>query len=153
MRNFLKKVNKKGLLSIEDAKIQVEPILINKKKAEMIKAKLNGTLEAMAKANATTVATATDVTIANPGIPNVGQEYKVVGTAFSSAVGKTSTVIEGTSGMYVIRTKSVLKAPASADLKPIIARLKQQNANAGNGVMAALKSDADIKDNRGNFSY
>ena len=149
----LKKVNDKGLLSIEDAKIQVEPILINKKKAEMIKAKLNGTLEAMAKANATTIAVASDVTFANPGLPNVGQEYKVVGTAFSSAVGKTSTVIEGTSGMYVIRTKSVVKSPASADLKPIIARLKQQNANAGNGVMAALKSDADIEDNRGNFSY
>ncbi len=149
----VKKVNPKGLLSIEDAKIQVEPILRNKKKAEMIKAKMKGTLEAMAKANATTIQTATDLTMANPSIPNAGQEYKVVGTAFGTAANKTSATIDGTSGVYVIRTKSVAKAPTSSDLKPFIAKVKSQNANASNGVMSALKSDADIEDNRPSFNY
>ncbi len=149
----VKKVNPKGLLSIEDAKIQVEPIVRNKKKAEMIKAKMKGTIEAIAKANATTVQTATDLTIANPNIPNAGQEYKVVGMAFGTAANKTSETIDGNSGVYVIRTKAVVKAPALSDLKQFIAKVKQQNANAANGVMAALKSDADIEDNRGNFNY
>ena len=147
------KVNPKGLLSIEDAKMQVEPILRNKKKAEMIKAKMKGTIEAIAKANATTIQIATDLTIANPSIPNAGQEYKVVGTAFATAAGKTSAIIDGTSGVFIIRTKLVAKAPTSQDLKPFIAKVKQQNANASNGVMTALKSDADIEDNRGNFNY
>ena len=149
----LKKTNPKGLLSIEDAKIQVEPIVRNKKKTEMIKAKMKGSLEAMAKANATTVQTATDLTMANPSIPAAGQEYKVVGMAFATAVNKLSDIIEGNSGIFVVRTKTVVKAPASLDLKPFIAKVKQQNANAANGVMAALKSDADIEDNRSNFNY
>ena len=149
----VKKISPKGLLSIEDAKIQVEPIVRNKKKAEMIKAKMKGTIEAVAKANATTVQTATDLTLANPSIPNAGQEYKVVGMAFGTAANKTSATIDGNSGVYVIRTKAVVKAPALSDLKQFIAKVKQQNANAANGVMAALKSDADIEDNRGNFNY
>ena len=149
----LKKTNPKGLLSIEDAKIQVEPILRNKKKAEMIKAKMKGTIEAIAKANATTIQSANDLTMTNPSIPNAGQEYKVVGIAFGTLPNKTSAAIDGNSGVYVIRTKAVVKAPKSLDLKPFIAKVKSQNANAANGVMAALKSDADIEDNRPNFNY
>jgi peptidyl-prolyl cis-trans isomerase D len=147
------KINPKGLLSIEDAKIQVEPILRNKKKAEMIKAKLKGTLESMAAANATTVQLATDLTMANAAIPNAGQEYKVVGTAFGTLPNKTSGSIDGNSGVYVVRTKTVTKAPKALDLKPFIAKVKSQNSNASNGVMTALKSDADIEDNRPNFNY
>ena len=149
----LKKVNPKGLLSMEDAKNQVEPILRNKKKAAMIIAKMKGSLDAIAKANATGIQTATDLTMQSPNIPNAGQEYKVVGTAFATAVNKTSAPIEGTSGVYVIRTKAVVKAPKLQDLSPFITKVKQQNANAANGVMAALKSDADIEDYRGNFNY
>ena len=147
------KVNPKGLLSIEDAKIQVLPIVRNKKKAEMIKAKMKGSLEAIAKANATGVQVATDLTMQNATLPNAGQEYKVVGTAFSTAVNKTSSPIEGNAGIYIVRTKTVVKAPKLTDLTPFVAKVKQQNANAANGVMAALKSDADIDDNRRLFNY
>ncbi|MBC7642571.1 MAG: peptidylprolyl isomerase [Flavobacterium sp.] len=147
------KVNPKGLLSIEDAKIQVLPIVRNKKKAEMIKAKMKGSLEAIAKANAAGVQVAADLTMQNATLPNAGQEYKVVGTAFSTPVNKTSVPIEGNAGMYVVRTKSVVKAPTLTDLTPFVAKVKQQNVNAANGVMAALKSDADIDDNRGLFNY
>ena len=53
----------------------------------------------------------------------------------------------------MVRTKAVEKAPKLADLTPFVTKVKQQNANAANGVMAALKADADIKDNRGTFNY
>jgi peptidyl-prolyl cis-trans isomerase D len=149
----LNKVNPKGLLTIEDAKPQVEPILKNKKKAEMIKAKMKGSLEDMAKANATTVQIATDLTMQNAALPNVGQEFKVVGTAFGTAVNKTSATIDGNAGVYAVRTKAVTKAPALADLSAYITKVKAQNANASNGVMTALKSDAVIEDNRPNFNY
>ncbi len=149
----VKKINPKGLLTIEDAKTQVEPILRNKKKAEMIKAKMTGSLEAIAKANASGVQIATDLTMQNASLPNAGQEFKVVGTAFSTPVNKSSAPIEGTNGMYVVRTKSVVKAPKLADFTPFLTKVKQQNANASNGVIQALKSDADIEDLRSNFNY
>jgi peptidyl-prolyl cis-trans isomerase D len=61
------------------------PILKNKKKAELIKAKMAGTsLEAIAKAVGSTVQQATDVTMQNPVLTGgVGREPKVVGNAFA----------------------------------------------------------------------
>ncbi len=150
----LKKVNKKGLLSIDDAKIQVEPILRNKKKAELIIAKMKGaSLEAIAAANKTTVMPAVDLTVENANIPNAGMEYKVVGTAFGQAANKTSAPIEGNSGVYVVRTKAVTKALPIVDYAPYFTKLKQQNAGKANGFMEALKKDADIVDNRSGFNY
>ncbi len=148
----LKKISPAGLMSIEDAKTMVEPILKNKKKAELLKAKLKGTLEETAKSNATTVQIATDLTIQNAVLSTIGQEPKVVGTAFSTAINKTSAPIVGNSGVFLVRTKTVVKAPV-ADLKTTIEKLKQQSAGAVNGVIPALKSDAKIEDNRSKFNY
>ena len=150
----LKKVNPAGLLAMEDAKISVEPILRNKKKAEMLKAKLKGaSLEAIATTNKTTVQTATDLTMENVSIPNAGQEYKVVGTAFGIGANKMSSPIEGNAGVYVVRTKVISKAVAIKDYAPYISKLKAQNAGKANGVITALKAEATIEDNRGKFNY
>jgi peptidyl-prolyl cis-trans isomerase D len=148
----LKKVNKEGLMSAEEARPMVETILKNKKKAELLKAKLKGTLESAASTNATTVQLAPDATMQNSVLPNAGQEPKVVGIAFATATNKTSAPIVGNSGVFMIRTKSVLKAPVT-DLKPISEKLKQQGAGIVNGVIPALKSDAKIEDYRAKFNY
>lgn len=150
----LKKVNPAGLMTLEEARPQVEPILKNKKKAELIKAKLKGTtLEAMAAANATTVLQGVDLTMENAVVPNAGQEFKVVGTAFGLAANKTSAPIEGTAGVYVVRTKTVTKAPALKDFAPYIAKIKAQNSGKVNGLLPALKADAKIDDFRSKFNY
>ena len=81
----LKKINEKGLMAVEDARPQVEYLLKNKKKAEMIKAKMNGSsLSAIAAANKVTVLNAVDLTIESPSVPGAGFEPKVVGTAFAT---------------------------------------------------------------------
>ena len=143
-----------GLQPVADARPGIEPILRNKKKAELIKAKLKGaTLEAMATAAAVTVQQATDLTFENPTIPNTGQENKVVGTAFGLSAGKTSAPIDGNSGVFVIRTKAVTKAPAITDYAPYLAKLRAQNGGRVNGVIPALKAEAKIEDNRAKFNY
>lgn len=148
----LKKVTEKGLMAVEDARPQVELILKNKKKTEKIKAKLTGSsLASIAATNKVTVQNAIDLNIDNPSIPNVGYEPKVVGTAFSSKAGQISKPIEGNSGVYVICTKSVTKAPAIKDHKEYITKVQQQVLNYAGRVMPALKNDADIEDNRADF--
>lgn len=150
----LKKINKEGLMPIDDARLMVEPILKNKKKAEMIKAKLKGTsLDAMAKANNVTVQQAVELTVENAVVPNAGFEPKVVGTALSSAVNKVSAPIEGNTGVYVIQTKSVTKALPTKDYSAQINTLKSQGAAAANRVFQVLKDNAKIKDNRTKFGY
>jgi peptidyl-prolyl cis-trans isomerase D len=148
----LKKVTEKGLMSVEEGRPQVEQILKNKKKAEKIRAKMNGSsLAAIAASNKVTVMNALDLTIENPSVPGAGFEPKVVGTAFSSKTGLVSKPIEGNSGVYVIVTKAVTKAPAISKYTDYVAKLKPQVVGNAGRFMQALKNDADIQDNRADF--
>lgn len=148
----LKKVNEKGLMAVEEARPQVEPILKNKKKAEKIIAKMKGTsLAAIAAANKVTVANAADLTLENPNVPGAGFEPKVVGMAFSLKSGKVSQPIEGNSGVYVISTKVVTKARALPKYTDYVTKLKPQVVGNAGRFMQALKDDADIQDNRADF--
>ncbi|MFM2011191.1 MAG: hypothetical protein RLZZ479_1582, partial [Bacteroidota bacterium] len=82
----VKSIDDSGLVPVSQARAYVEPILKNKKKAELIKAKMTGSsLEAIAKANAAKVEQAANITMENPVFGLVGAEPKVVGTAFSLA--------------------------------------------------------------------
>lgn len=150
----LKNINDKGLLSMEEAKVSVLPIIRNQKKAEIIRKKMEGsTLEAVAQKTGSAVATATDVTFASPMVPNVGPEPKVVGKAFALAAGKTSGVIEGQSGMFMIKGKGTVKAPALPNYGSYTARMNAQGRGGVQGRMsAALKAKADIEDNRAEFN-
>jgi peptidyl-prolyl cis-trans isomerase D len=148
----LKKVNEKGLMTVEDAKPMVESIIKNKKKAEKIIAKMSGSsLEAIAKSNATTVQNAVGVTVENAVLANVGLEPKVVGTAFGSPANKVSAPIEGNAGVYVVKTKTVVKAAKIANYDAYVAKLKGVAAQSSGRVLPALKNDAKIEDNRVNF--
>ena len=148
----LKKVTPKGVMSAEEARPMVENILKNKKKAEKIKAKLNGSsLASLATANKVTVMNALDLTLGNPALPGAGFEPKVVGTAFASKVGQVSKPIEGNSGVYVVVTKAVTKAPAIKDFKEQVTQLSAQAKGNAGRIMTALRNEADIEDNRADF--
>ena len=149
----LKDKNETGLLPIELAKQSVEPLLKNQKKAELIKKKMNGnTLESVAKSSGASVLPATGVSLKTPVIPNIGSEPKVVGKAFNLASGKTSEIIEGNAGMYMIKAKSVAKAADLPSYTTYINQDRTQNQSYSvSKAYTALKDKAEIKDNRGNF--
>ncbi|MFV8343449.1 peptidylprolyl isomerase [Flavobacterium sp. XS2P39] len=150
----VKTIDKSGLVSITLARPYVEPILKNKKKAELIKAKMTGTsLEAIAKAAGTTVQQAVAVTMENPMLVGAGQEPKVVGNAFALAANKVSAPIEGNTGVYVVKNLSTVKAPALKSHQEYVAKLKAQSDSDANRVVPALKGNAKIEDNRKQFNY
>ena len=151
----VKNIDNSGLVSVTQARSYVEPILKNKKKAELIKAKMTGTtLEAIAKAAGSTVQQATDVTLANPVLTGgVGQEPRVVGNAFALAANKLSAPIEGNTGVYVVKNISTVKAPVLKDHATYVSQIKAQSAGDVNRVLPALKDKAEIKDNRKQFNY
>ena len=150
----LKNVDKSGLVTVTLARPYVEPILKNKKKAELIKAKMTGSsLEAISKATGAKVQQATGITMENPVMAGVGQEPKVVGNAFALATNKLSAPIEGNTGVYVVKNMSTVKAPALKDHAPYVAKLKAQSASDVNRVIPALKNSAKIEDNRKQFNY
>lgn len=149
----VKKINEEGLMTAESARPSVEPILRNKKKAELLKAKMSGsTLEAIAKSAGTSIQQAIALTMENPSMAT-GQEPKVVGNAFALNPNKISSLIEGNSGVYVIKNSGVVKAPALKDFAPYVAKLKSQSAGDANRIIPALKAEAKIVDNRSQFNY
>jgi len=150
----LKNINEKGLLPIEEAKVSVLPIVRNQKKAALIKAKMTGSaLEAVAQKSGSTVALATGLSMANPMISGIGPEMKVVGKAFGLAAGKTSGLIEGEAGVFMVRTKSVENAAALTNFSAITTRLNGQGrGGVETRLSTALKDNADIEDNRFEFN-
>ncbi|WP_309642443.1 peptidylprolyl isomerase [Flavobacterium sp.] len=150
----LKKVNEKGLMAVEDARPMVEPILIKKKKAEKIKAKMKGSsLQAIATASGATVQQAVDLTVENANIPNAGFERQVVGTAFAIGLNKISAPIEGNAGVYVVKPTLITKAPVLKNHAEYVTKLKSQVTGYAGRVIPALKEEADIEDNRTKFNY
>ncbi len=148
----LTKINEKGMMTVEEAKPMIEITIKNEKKAAKIIAKMKGgSLESIAKANKTTVQQAVDTTLDNPNLGAIGVEQKVVGAAFGLAANKTSAPIEGNMGVYIVRAKSVTKAPKIAKYTDYVNKLKGNAAQAAGRVISALKSDAKIEDNRLEF--
>ncbi|HEX8015225.1 MAG TPA: peptidylprolyl isomerase, partial [Flavobacterium sp.] len=150
-----KSENKSGLVSVTLARPYVEPILKNKKKAEILKAKMAGSsIEAIAKTAGVKVQQATNVTMENPTLPGgVGQEPKVVGNAFALSANKISAPIEGNTGVYVVKNISTIKAPAIANHAEYVSKLKAQSASDASRILPALKNNAKIEDNRLQFNY
>nr|WP_315243629.1 peptidylprolyl isomerase [uncultured Flavobacterium sp.] len=150
-----KSENKSGLVSVTLARPYVEPILKNKKKAEILKAKMTGSsIEAIAKTAGVKVQQATNVTMENPTLPGgVGQEPKVVGNAFALSANKISAPIEGNTGVYVVKNISTIKAPAIANHAEYVSKLKAQSASDASRILPALKNNAKIEDNRLQFNY
>jgi peptidyl-prolyl cis-trans isomerase D len=150
----VKSIDDSGLVPVSQARAYVEPILKNKKKAELIKAKMTGsTLEAIAKATGAKVEQAANITMENPVFGLVGAEPKVVGTAFALTANKVSAPIEGVTGVYVVKNVSTVKAPALKNHTAYVAKLKQQTANDAGRILPALKANATIEDNRSKFNY
>jgi parvulin-like peptidyl-prolyl isomerase len=149
----LTRKNPKGLLSVAEASAVVTPIVRNEKKAKMIRESISGTtLQEMATSQNVTVKTASALTMANPTIAGAGNEPKVVGAAFGKNAGEITNLIDGKSGVYIVRVLAVNKAP---DLQDYSGFANQLNSailpSINNNVYNALKNAADIEDNRADF--
>jgi len=146
----LSSTNNTGLLPIEEARKIVEPILMNEKKAQLIRQKITATtVEEVSKQTNASVAHAMDVTRQNPLLTNIGNEPLVVGTAFGTALNENSKLIDGVKGVYMVKTTSLAPAPDLDNYNNY--KNKTENAvrmSASPKVIQALKDQAKIKDNR-----
>lgn len=147
----LKNVNKLGLQSVERVRATIEPIIRNEKKAALIKEKLQTAtdLDAIAKANAETVRSATGLSLLNPNLLGIGQETKVVATAIATPTNQVSKAIDGKMGVFFVRTQSFVKAPELPSYMMYASRANQQAKNTvSTRILTSLRDNATIKDNR-----
>jgi len=151
---------KKGIADVNLVRPQVEPIIINKKKADIITKKLNNasTLEAAAAAYNVQVQTTGDdstLTFNAPIINGIGHEPKVEGAVFNKAYqSKVSPPIAGNSGVFLIKVNGVFaKEPVNQEMEKLQANdeLNKNVQSALSSSFQELKNTADIKDYRSRF--
>jgi peptidyl-prolyl cis-trans isomerase D len=151
----LKTIQPKGLQSVANVREQLTPMVRNRKKGEILKAKIGtvSDLNALAAQYNTKIDTAVGVTFNANFVPNLGQEPKVMGVAFSTPVNSISAPIIGESGVCVLKVvnkqtltnspvdKNVLRQQATATVKQ----------TARNMLLKTLRKENDITDNRSKF--
>lgn len=149
---------KEGTQPVSKARFMVEPILRNKKKAEIAKQKFGKitTLEAAAAAVGKTILTQDSLRMSGTQTGVLVSEPKVTGAAFNPE-NKSKVVpeaIAGRSGIYVVRVDNVMATPvlnadAQALRKTMYAEAKSgQNASSS---IEILRKAASIKDYRSKF--
>ena len=157
---ILDKKLKKGLPDVNTARPMVEGVVINMKKADEIKKKLNNpaTLEAAAAPYHLQVLTSgadSTLTFDAKIINGIGNEPRVAGAAFNKEYQtKVSPAFAGNTGVFVIKVNSVSSKPAVSPEIEKIQMNEELNKNIQSALgqsFQALKKMADIKDNRSRF--
>lgn len=151
-------IQPKGQLSLADVKKQIQPMVMNAVKAKMLTEKLakalNGTssIDQVAAKVGKTVSPVQNMVFANPIIPGLAQENKVVGAVFGSPVGKLSKPIEGDKGVYVFTVDGFTNpAPMGNTFKQKETMILGVTQRALGAAFQALQDRVKIKDNRVKF--
>ena len=141
----------KGLSSIDNVGEEVRKIISKKKKEVIIKNRYKDiqSLDSFSKDDKVIIETASAINQKNPTIPGTGNEPFVVGAAFALNEGKTSSLIAGEKGVYMV---VLLKKNIVPDLDDYSSYskliLKNSSQNLAENIFNALKSVANIEDNR-----
>jgi peptidyl-prolyl cis-trans isomerase D len=107
---MLTSVSKKGLASPNTARLSVEPVVRNEKKAKsIIEKQMKGTtLEQVSQNAHQSVQRADSLNFSAFVVPSLGNEPQFIGAAFNKQLlNKLSTPIAGNSGVYVVRSEGV----------------------------------------------
>ncbi len=141
----------KGLASVAEAKDEVKPILLKKKKTQYLKENLNaGDLNSIASKYNTSVESKSAISFDDA--LSEGLQPKVVAYAFGLKEGELSQPIQGEDGIYILKVNSVYKPGALDSYNQSILEETQQNMQmAGQQIVETLKNKAEIVDRRANF--
>jgi peptidyl-prolyl cis-trans isomerase D len=147
-----------GVQPASIARVLVEPTIRNKKKAEAMAKKAGNekNLEKLASLLGGTTGRTDTVRFADPFVPNLGTETKVIGAAFNKKnLSNTSEAIDGQNGVYFITVNQVGALPAAAvDLEGQRKALQNQMKQyAGYSTMESLKKATKIVDKRREAGY
>jgi peptidyl-prolyl cis-trans isomerase D len=151
-------VNEGGTAGVETARLSADPILRNKKKAELLRKKVGTatTLEAAATALGGKQIEAAD-SIRFTGTLPFGYEPRVAGAAFNVAnQGRVvPAVIEGLSGVFVVKVENLSSTPVmdgdvitQRESRYQQAKQAYSNQYSPNNPVSILRNAATIKDRR-----
>lgn len=141
----------KGTPTFEAAEYAMRRDLMNDKKADILKSKMNSKkIEDIASKNDIQIQKA-DITFSNPSIMGGGYDPEIVGTLFSKGIkdGTTTLPLKGRNAVYVIRVDKTIAEPATKSYETEIQTMKGQiRGSLQNDAITALREKANVVDNR-----
>jgi peptidyl-prolyl cis-trans isomerase D len=150
----LKSIIPKGLPSVNDVKEQIMPMVKNRKKGEVLKAKFGSAdMKTIVSDFNARIDTAKGVTFNATFVPNLGSESKVIGSVYTLENGQTSKPIIGETGVFLAKLtnkNTVANSPVDKNV------LRQQMVTQTKGMIRnvlsrSLKKNGNITDNRYKF--
>lgn len=151
-------VLEKGTLTQDQVKKRIEPLVVKSVKARMLTEKMNkalagsSSIEQVAQKVGKPVNPVQNVVFANPVIPGLAQENKLVGTIFGSQPGKLSKSVEGEYGVYVFVVNGFINpAPLTNVFKQKVQVAQNVQQRATGEAFKVLRDKSEIKDNRVKF--
>lgn len=151
-------IKPEGTLSLDDVRKQIEPDVKRLVEGKYLKAKFDSALagasniQAVAQKLGQAVNPVENVVFANPVIPGVAQENKVIGAIFGSQPNKLSKAIEGDRGVYVYTVKSFTNPAPLTNVLKVREQMEQTlSQQVSSAVFEVLKKKANITDNRAKF--
>ena len=140
-----------GTVNFESVKPEVIQKLMKEKKSTHlleIHADKNS-LDALASATDKEIETASAVTQENTVLAGAGTEPYVIGAAFAMELNQSSAFIEGNNGVYMIEVTSKEIAEDMESYKAYANALQnEENTRINSSIFEALRSSAEIEDNR-----
>lgn len=149
-------IKEKGLKKAADVKEMVTEKIRIEKKADLLASKLeeakkgNASLDAVATKVNGTLFTGVMLQYATDYVENAGNEPKLVGAAFGLKPGTISKPVKGESGVYLVKSGEVVKAPMEMDMTGFKSQMSKMMAQRINfmSILETLKEKADIVDER-----
>ncbi|MEY4629362.1 MAG: hypothetical protein RLZZ595_1688 [Bacteroidota bacterium] len=149
---------KEGVQPAAVARVLVEPTIKNRKKAEQIAQKVGGekNVDKLASLLGGIPGRVDTLRFADPFVPNLGTETKVIGAAFDKKnLSNISKAIDGQNGVFFVSVNQIGSLPSSvvdvsAQQKAINNQLRQY---AGYSTMEGLKNATKIEDKRREAGY
>ena len=144
----------KGLMPARLATLTVTPILKNQKKAEIIisENKKYTTLEDLSESNNLEIINVSALNQITPVVSQAGFEPKLVGTAFGLEIGQTSNLIEGETGVYLVKLNSLNSVEEIESYSAFENQLTSKlRTNLDFNIVQSLKKSADVVDNRSDY--
>jgi peptidyl-prolyl cis-trans isomerase D len=152
---ILTTIKPKGISPLDAVKKQIEPAVRNHVKAKQLMDKLQSggsTIDQIAQKTDSKVVPVQNIVFANPVIPGLSLEYKLIGTIFGSQPGKLSKPVEGQHGAYVFVIDNFINPAPLNNAVREKEQLGQALLQRSQGqIFEALKDKANVKDYRAKF--
>ena len=141
-----------GLPTVAEVKSQIEPILVNRKKAASAKTEITGKdLAAIAGQYGSSVLSQDNIAFGNDILPVIGSEPELL-AALSSLDVNGTTVVGGNSAIYYAKLterQEAIPATNITQLKSLTTR--SDRSRMPTAVIEAMRENADIEDKRSIF--